>query len=198
MITQLATLKKRLKIRDEDVVDDELLTRIIDATYARFEKECNRKLARQAAATFEFRANVVHILVDRYPIESVTTFELKSNETDGWEAEVVDYLLTPSRAMIEFASEFGSDTQIGRVTFTGGFVMPGTDPGAGQTALPDDLEDAAIEQIAYWYRNKDKLGLSSVSGQSGSIAFEPKSVVNPLPLLAPVQAVLKSYTRMIM
>jgi hypothetical protein len=39
-----------------------------------------------------------------------------------------------------------------------GYVMPGTSPGAGQTALPSDLEQAAVEQVAYWFQNRDKLG----------------------------------------
>ena len=30
-----------------------------------------------------------------------------------------------------------------------GYVVPGTVPAPGQTPLPDDLEQAAVEQIAY-------------------------------------------------
>src|SRR5437867_3488656 len=30
---------------------------------------------------------------------------------------------------------------------------PGDTPAAGQTALPDDLEQAAVEQVAYWFQN---------------------------------------------
>jgi len=41
----------------------------------------------------------------------------------------------------------------------GGYVLPGTTPSAGQTALPDDLEQAAVEQVAYWFRNRDNTGL---------------------------------------
>jgi hypothetical protein len=41
-----------------------------------------------------------------------------------------------------------------RVTYTGGFVLPGDTPAPGQTPLPPDLEQAAIEQVAYWFRNR--------------------------------------------
>lgn len=32
-----------------------------------------------------------------------------------------------------------------RVTYTGGYVLPGAQVGAGQAALPADLESAAVE-----------------------------------------------------
>jgi hypothetical protein len=38
---------------------------------------------------------------------------------------------------------FSVTAGLGRVTYTGGYVLPGASPGAGQTALPDDLESAA-------------------------------------------------------
>ena len=38
--------------------------------------------------------------------------------------------------------------QVARVTYTGGYVLPGATPGAGQAALPADLEWAAVEQVA--------------------------------------------------
>ena len=40
------------------------------------------------------------------------------------------------------------------MTLTGGYVLPGTTPSAGQTALPDDLEQAAVEQVAYWFQKQ--------------------------------------------
>ena len=35
----------------------------------------------------------------------------------------------------------------------------GTTPSARQAGLPADLETAAIEQVAFWFRQRDKLGL---------------------------------------
>jgi len=40
------------------------------------------------------------------------------------------------------------------VTYTAGYVLPGDTPAAGQTALPDDLEQAAVEQVAYWFQKQ--------------------------------------------
>ena len=82
MLTQLATVKTRLAIIITDY--DDILTNAIKAVSARFDKECNRTLARSTGTTEEFSADQTEILVPGYPIESVTKFELKSNETDGW------------------------------------------------------------------------------------------------------------------
>src|SRR5438445_5652356 len=92
MLTQLSTVKSRLAILVTDY--DDLLTNAIKAVSARFGKETNRNLARTTTATHEFDAADTEILPPCYPIESVTKFELKANETDGWiEQTGVKYLL---------------------------------------------------------------------------------------------------------
>ena len=80
--------------------------------------------------------------------------------------------------------------QLARVTYTGGYVLPGTAPAAGQTALPADLESAAIEQVAAWYQQRDKLGLVRY-WPSGGIFL----VFAQLPLLAQVTASLRPHQR---
>jgi hypothetical protein len=40
---------------------------------------------------------------------------------------------------------------LGRLTYTGGYVLPGTAPGAEQKVLPADVEDAAIEQVRFGF-----------------------------------------------
>ena len=50
---------------------------------------------------------------------------------------------------------------VARLTYTGGYVLPGTTPQSGQIALPDDLEQAAVEQVAFWFQNRDRLGLKT-------------------------------------
>jgi hypothetical protein len=78
----------------------------------------------------------------------------------------------------------------GRVTYTGGFVLPGTPPGQGQTALPKDLESAAIEQVAAWYYNKDKAGLIRHWPSNGTYL-----VLSQQPLLPAVAGILRKYQR---
>jgi hypothetical protein len=191
MLCELNDLKTRLKIAEADVVDDAVLEGFIAAVSGRFAKECNRQFAYAAGATFEFRADEMDLLVDRFPLITVSAFHLKSTEAEGFVVQTSpDYLLNPTKSIIELASCLGTSRQIGRVTFTGGYVLPGGTVGAGQTALPDEVEQAAIEQCAYFFQRKDQLGLTSVSGGDGSI-----SQFSALDLLPPVKAMLKKYER---
>ncbi len=92
MLTQLNTVKSRLALTVTDY--DDILTSAIKAVSARFDKECNRTLARTTASTHEFDSNDTEILPPRYPVEAVTKFELKTNETDGWvEQTGIEYLI---------------------------------------------------------------------------------------------------------
>src|SRR3974390_1700803 len=85
MITQLTTLKSRLSLLDTDTTYDALLTTAIQAVSARFDNETNRNLARTENATDEFDAADTELPVSCYPIETVTKFELKSTESEGWQ-----------------------------------------------------------------------------------------------------------------
>jgi hypothetical protein len=151
MLTQLSTVKARLGIDDFEVKYDVLLTNAIRAYSAQFDKECNRTFARTVGATEEFDGDESEIIVASYPIEAVTKFELKNNESEGWlEQTGVDYLFRRS-CVISLANPLGDCRQRARVTYTGGYVLPGTTVGAGQTALPDDVEQAMVEQVAWWF-----------------------------------------------
>src|SRR6266849_2268636 len=92
MLTQLTTVKSRLALVITDY--DDLLTNAIKAVSARFDKETNRTLARTTSATHEFDVDETEVSPPCYPIESVTKFEIKSNETDSWSEQAgVQYLI---------------------------------------------------------------------------------------------------------
>jgi hypothetical protein len=82
---------------------------------------------------------------------------------------------------------------LARVTYTGGYVLPGDTPAAGQTALPDDLEQAAVEQVAYWFRNKEKTGLIRSGPTSGIFDTFLQS-----DLLLDVKSIIKKYERFLL
>ena len=129
-----------------------------------------------------------------YPIETVTKFELKENETDGWTEQTdVEYLIRQSCIIsLRFPlSTLNSQPSTCRLTYIGGYVLPGTTPGAGQTALPSDIEQAAIEQAAAWFQNRDKLGLIRNWPSGGTY-----QVFSQLDLLPNVAAVLRRYARL--
>ena len=70
------------------------LSTAIKAISARFDKETNRTLTRTTSMTDEFDADQTEVGVSCFPIESVTKFEVKTNETDGWSEQTnLEYLL---------------------------------------------------------------------------------------------------------
>src|SRR6266566_4232166 len=119
-----------------------------------------------------------------------------ANETDGWSEQTgVEYLIR-RQCVISLSSPLRTPNSAlctARIQYAGGYVLPGTTPTAGQTALPDDLEQAAVEQVAYWFRNRDKSGLIRSWPHDGTYEVFPQ-----LDLLLEVRAVLKKYERFLL
>ncbi len=177
MLTQLSTVKSRLGLTEFDVKDDAILTNALNAVSARFDKESNRTLARTIDATHEFTADVTEISVPCYPIETVTRFKLRSAESEGWIEQPTTPYLVRRYCVISLPTPLGTAAQQARLAYTGGFVLPGATPGPGQTPLPADLEQAAVEQVAAWYQNRDKLGLKTI--------WPPPKQLHAIPRLPP-------------
>jgi hypothetical protein len=189
MITQLSTVKGRLGIDEFEVKYDDLLTRAIKAVGTRFERICRRKFGRAVDFEQEFGIEEVEVALVLYPLEGVAKFEAREKETDAWvEKTGVDYLVRAG-CVVSLRKRLG-DYGMGQVTYTGGYVLPGTTVGAGQTGLPDDLEQAAVEQVAAWFMNRDKVGLVR-SWPKGGVYEEFQQTE----LLPGVAEVLKGYER---
>jgi len=155
-------------------------------------------LARTAAATHEFDANDTEILPPCYPVEAVTKFELKTSETEGWTEQTGVQYLIRRQCVISLLVPINYqpstiNSPLARITYSGGYVLPGDTPEAGQTALPDDLEQAAVEQVAYWFRNRDSTGLLRIWPHDGTYEAFLQS-----DLLLEVRAVLKKYERFLL
>ena len=196
MLTQLPSLKSRLALLPSDTTYDSLLTFLIQSLSNRFDLETNRTLARTENATFEFDAFETEIAPPCYPIESVKSFALKSDEAEGCVALPQPAFLVRNSCVISLALTLAQPTTlnqipIAQITYTGGYVLPGTNPGPGQTPLPSALEQAVIEQATYWFQCRDKLGLR-ISWPSGG---EYRGFTN-LDLLPSVQTVLSRFTRL--
>jgi hypothetical protein len=80
---------------------------------------------------------------------------------------------------------------ISRVTYTGGYLLPGSADVPSATRLPADLEQAAIEQAASWFMNRDKLGLTRYWPKGGIYLEFLKTY-----LLPNVRSTLDRYQRM--
>jgi len=93
-LAQLSAIKTRLELPAGDTQDDSILTNFIKLVSGAFEDHCNRKFDRQAGVTYEFDAAKTEIVPERYPIEAISAWDLKSDETSGWVAQTItDYLI---------------------------------------------------------------------------------------------------------
>jgi hypothetical protein len=195
MLTQLSTVKTRLALDLTDPTHDAILSRAIEAFSARFDRECNRPLARTVDATEEFSADEVEIPVSCYPIESISRFELKSAQAPGWAVQAsVDYIVRRS-CVISLAVPLtphppSSMPAVARLTYTGRYLLPGSAPILGAALLPADLENAAIEQVAFWFINRDKLGQIRTWPAGGNYVQ-----LADTDLLPSVRATLRRHTR---
>jgi hypothetical protein len=193
MITQLATIKSRLQILDTDTTYDALLTSAIEALSVRFDTETNRTLARTENATDEFDSADTELSVSCYPIETVTKFETKSTESEGWIEQPPPPYLIRHACVISLRSPLStlnSQLSTARLTYAGGYVLPGTTPAPGQTPLPPDLENACVEQLAFWFMNREKQGLKTYWPKD--VAYQQFATQD---LLQSVAAVLEKHRR---
>ena len=197
MLTQLVNVKKRLEIPLSDVTHDEILTRAIEAVSARFDRECNRTFARTVNATQEFAATEMEVIASCYPIETLNKFELKATQSEGWVLQSSVRFLVRQACVISLITPLAYvprfpviDPGLGRVTYTGGYVLPGAAVGEGQTPLPADVESAALEEVAGWYQQRDKVGLLREWPSGGTYLS-----LSQLPLLPEVSAILRRYQR---
>lgn len=165
-LVQLTTVKNRLGITVSS--DDTMLSNFIEQIGERFELEMNRKLERQTGWTQEFDARKWALTVERYPVEQVTAWKVKTNETEGFVSQTApDFTLAKKPGIITLTASVGLGVhpQILQITYDGGFVLPGGTPTGGQTALPDAIEHAACEQVAHWYQNRHRLGLQTIPAE---------------------------------
>jgi hypothetical protein len=190
MLTTLSSIKSRLAIPDADITNDALLTSAIKALGARFDKETNRTLSRTVGATHEFDPADTEICPPLYPIEAVTKWEAKSSESEGWLEQSAPSFLIRSACVISLRFPFRTPHSALRITYTGGYVLPGTTPGQGQKPLPDDIEQAAVEQVAFWFQKRDKLGVRKSWPSGGT--YQQFATQDLLPS---VQVVLGQYRR---
>lgn len=192
MLTQLSTLKARLETIVTDF--DDILTNSIKAVSARFEKEANRTFGWGINLSQEFMADSTEIVVSNYPIASINGFYIKTTDDESWvPAEGVQFL-TRNNCVISLQEPLGTWRQQAYVDYNGGYNLPGDDPSPyTPPPLPDDLEQAADEQCAAWFLNRDKVGLE-VNWPKGGVYQK----FSQLPLLPSVQETLKRYRRIVL
>lgn len=174
---------------------DAALTAIAKGVAAQFEKYCNRKLGRVVGATCVCSADRDHFFLDRYPLEDVTSVDLKSDAATGWETQTGFVLnWSASSGHVYWGGYAGPDYAQLRFTFTGGFWFDETEENndtlpTGATALPDDLKLAWLLQCREIWQHQDKLGINLAEGKDRAFSM---ATVEMLPQ---VKEILSAYRR---
>lgn len=189
MLCTLAELKARLAITTSG--DDNALTAIANAVEVRFNRYCGRVFARASAAECLFDAEAMQVSVDHYPVESVTSMWIRAKATAAWEAADVDYEILDG-GIISLSTPVGSSGQRGKIIYAGGYVLPGTTPGTGQTALPYDVQAAALDQASLWYEQRHSLRTLQLGAKG---AADPAT--SALVLAPHVTEILDPYRRLL-
>jgi hypothetical protein len=190
LLAQLPAVRQRLALPELEVQHDPLLLALLEAVSARFDLECSRTFIRQVDASAEFAADALELTVPSYPIESVARFELKRDETEGWVVQTGAQCLLRHRCVVSLRRSLGAASQQARVIYTGGYVAPGTSPEPGQTVLPREVESAAVEQVAFWFMSRERIGLSRSWDYHAT--YRQFAVVDLAPSVA---AILERYRR---
>ena len=176
---------------------DSLLSRIILGVAAAFESYCRRPLLLTAAAVTEYYTGQGQYLqLARYPIASITSIKDASDYNFTSAVALVadsDYRLIRAGEkgiLYSMLGDWDPNPDAIQVIYRGGFVAAGDAVGTGETALPADLREAAIEQAVFLFQRKDDMGLVQVNYQGGSINKQVD-----MNLLPQVKLILDNYRR---
>ena len=170
----LNQLKTRLDISDAG--SDGLLGGIITGVSGQLQGAggCGRQLGLQADRVELISVSgsrMASVWVSIYPIVSISEIkEALYGAYDDADALTVneDYQFVAATGELRRIGSWLAGIETIRITYTAGYAAPGDELGAGETALPDEIVEAAIQQAAFTYQKRDKLGLTALGSQGGS------------------------------
>jgi len=188
MLISVADAKSFLEIDESISTFDTLLSGIIKGVSARFELYLNRNLKKESRTEY-FQAGGRKYFMSAYPIDSTITPTVILETTPQTIDE--DFYVWWDDGTFEFdynTSYVGPKQLI--ITYTGGY--PTTTTAIGGTTVSDTLLTsidslwyACLLQVAYVFRRRQDIGLTSVSMPDGSI-----SSAGGMELLAEVKKIL--------
>jgi hypothetical protein len=159
-LVALSDVKSELGITTSDY--DSLLNLLIDGVSGLIEDYLNRKLT-YAQYTEYFDGGRKLYYLTAYPVDTGQSFTVTVN--DYTKTSGTDYYLWDEEGLLEFISEpSDSKPRTVKVVYTGGYTESG-----GVLSVPDSIKRVCMWEVIKSYRNKDKIGLRSVSYPDGSV-----------------------------
>ena len=200
-IVTLAELKAQAGI--DDTAEDAGLTLWLEGLQGRLDGFLKRTLLRGEDHADYFDGGRSSLYLSRYPTESVASVIVDQDKE--W----------PADDALTLNSDFYLDAEFGRLSYaagrwpqgfghvrvvsTGGYVATGVAVGDGQLAMPDAIRRAMLMQGNFEWRNRDMLGLTTVTA-SGATVSAVAGVLLSLKsktLLPEVEETLSPYRRWI-
>ena len=194
-ICTLNDVKDRLGLSDTDY--DQMINTIIAGLLGIFNNYTRRTLIAPATDITEYYTGEGKLLQLReYPVISITSikqaYDYDFDSADALTANTDYRMIRQGKNGVFFKlgmNWLSRDDSI-EVIYRAGYCAAGVTPSASETALPDDLREAAILQASFIFKRKDDIGLSSVSSEGGSI-----SKFQAIKLLPQTQEILNKYRR---
>jgi len=194
-LATLADIRSRLHIADGDTDYDATINRLIAGVSTLFETYCHRPLLANAADITEYyTGRGPYLQLRRWPVIAITSIK----ESVDYDFDNVTALTADTDYRLVEAGRAGLLYRIGdnwydvvdatAIIYRGGYCAAGQTPGTGETALPADLREAAIEQTSFLFQRRDDIGLSGVSYEGGSL-----SRFSAIKLLPQVEMILTKY-----
>lgn len=172
LLTTAAAVNAR--VDQPETTDADMLEDIVAAVTEQIESYLGRKLFRVADFVEYPRQDGKVLQLNRYPVESVSSVLWDDTRVFGASAfeytENTDYVVHPDRGILELTyGVWPRGSRVLQVTYTGGYVAPGTAPTGDQVAMPLEIVEAAISQTAYKYRTRKEEGLAQITTMEGKL-----------------------------
>lgn len=182
-------IKQFLEIANND--QDPLLSLLTQYYSARIQTYLRRKLEK-AERVIVFNGGKKIYALPAYPVDTVTKPVVKI--ADVLQEEDNNYYVWYDRGVIEFPYPPNiNEPKILEVTWTGGYALiDDSSVDDGSLAVPEDIRLACMMQVAFVFKRKRDLGITSITMPDGSISTQYAGA-----LLPEVIDILKSYRNMV-
>jgi hypothetical protein len=188
MLATLAEFKARYGV--SDTRDDAMITAIIEEVSAEIAAAAGRvwggtPCLERAELTQVFRLSGdgfrKRLWLAAAPITSITS--VKQSLDQDWDdtdalTELDDYYRADNIGAIDHALAWTPGYWV-RVEYTGGFTPAGSEALDGETAIPNDLRGACLQQAGFVWQRRNKLGLTGESAQGGSVSAYARDELLP-------------------